>query len=138
MQEPVLNREPEELLRHSAWVHALARSLVTDTSLADDVAQETWLAALDRRSDETPKSRSWFAAVARNVVRGHCRSENRRSKREELYAPGEALASTEEVVQVEAERRKVVDLVLGLTEPSRRTILLRFWSDLSLEEIANN
>ena len=38
----------EDLLRHSAWVQALARTLVRDADLAEDLVQETWLAALRR------------------------------------------------------------------------------------------
>src|SRR5205814_10341316 len=37
---------PEELLAHAGWVRALARELVRDASTADDLVQETWLAAL--------------------------------------------------------------------------------------------
>jgi DNA-directed RNA polymerase specialized sigma24 family protein len=36
----------EELLGESSWLSALARELVADRALADDVAQQTWVAAL--------------------------------------------------------------------------------------------
>ncbi|MBZ0153516.1 MAG: hypothetical protein K8J09_18480, partial [Planctomycetes bacterium] len=36
---------PAAALAEMAWVRALARSLLHDPSLADDVAQDTWLAA---------------------------------------------------------------------------------------------
>src|SRR5260370_310211 len=35
-----------QLLQHSAWVRRLARGLVRDDALADDLGQEAWLAAL--------------------------------------------------------------------------------------------
>ncbi len=37
--------DPEQLLDHSDFVHAIASALVRDPALADDVAQETLLAA---------------------------------------------------------------------------------------------
>ena len=36
----------DDLLAHVGWVQALARSLVRDSAAADDLAQETWMAAL--------------------------------------------------------------------------------------------
>jgi DNA-directed RNA polymerase specialized sigma24 family protein len=40
------NLEPEDLLVHDGWVRALVRRLVYDPAEADELAQETWLAAL--------------------------------------------------------------------------------------------
>jgi hypothetical protein len=37
------------LLIHAGWVRNLAQRLVADSSIADDVVQQTWLAALTRR-----------------------------------------------------------------------------------------
>ena len=121
---------------HSSWVHALAVSLVHDVSMADDVVQDTWVAAL-KRPPRTKKVRSWLAAVVMNSVRQRHRARNRREKREKLFAPSEHLASTEEIVEIESERRRVVDAVLLLHEPYRSTVLLRYWSDLSADEIAH-
>jgi len=46
-----MSREPvdiETLLSHRPFVRALARRLVRDEARAEDVVQETWLAALRR------------------------------------------------------------------------------------------
>ena len=39
---------PEDLLAHSQWARALARTLVRDAATAEDLVQETWVAALKR------------------------------------------------------------------------------------------
>lgn len=37
--------DPAELLEHMAWVRQLARSLVRDENLAEDLTQEVWIRA---------------------------------------------------------------------------------------------
>lgn len=39
----------DELLAHADWVNALARRLAADAGRADDLAQDTWVAALRKR-----------------------------------------------------------------------------------------
>ncbi len=74
--------------------------------------------------------------VTRNLVRqGHRRAEGRRRSEEEA-AREEALPSTEELVERVSVQREVVDRVLELDEVHRRTILLRYFEQLSPDEIA--
>ena len=68
----------DELLGHRAWVRALARSLVADQATADDIEQQTWLAALRRPPRERATVRAWFATVVRNAVRERGRAAGRR------------------------------------------------------------
>ena len=49
MMDPSVRAISErELLKNMAWVQALARRLVSDSAQADDVAQATWVRALER------------------------------------------------------------------------------------------
>ena len=75
--------QPESLLEHSTWVHALARRLVRDDDAADDLTQETLLAALTAPPPEASGLRAWLAAVTRNRARSRYRSDNRRERREQ-------------------------------------------------------
>lgn len=59
---------PEELLEHAAWIRRLARRLVQGEARADDLVQETWLAAL-RAAPRGGPLRPWLARVARNFAR---------------------------------------------------------------------
>ena len=55
----------DDLLAHSTWIRGLARSLVRDPSLADDVAQDALLRAWRRRSTlrESGSRKQWLAAI---------------------------------------------------------------------------
>src|SRR5882672_2208278 len=57
-----------ELPAQAAWMHKLARSLVRDASSADDVAQETTLAALRGGPREPEALRAWLRRVASNFA----------------------------------------------------------------------
>ncbi len=69
---------PEELLVHADFVSGLARSLVLDEHRAADIAQETWLAALEHPPSGERPLRAWLAKVTRNFARKLFRSERRR------------------------------------------------------------
>jgi RNA polymerase sigma-70 factor (ECF subfamily) len=130
-----------EWLEHQAWVRELARRLVSDPALAEDVAQEAWVAALESPHGppapvERGRAQAWLAAVTRNAARQLRRSEGRRGERERLAARGEALPSTAELLERAALQRRVVEAVEGLAEPYRSTLLLRYLEELPPREIA--
>lgn len=49
------------LLTHKAWLQRLARHLVDGNDGAEDVVQETWVAALRGRGPEQGDPRPWIA-----------------------------------------------------------------------------
>ncbi len=124
------------LLDHSEWLHALARRLVGDPGAADDLVQETWVAALRNPPDVTRPARPWLAGVLRKLVLLRRRSEGRRAGRQESVAREEGLPSAAEMVESVDTGRRLAGLVLELAEPYRTTVLLRYWHDLSSAEIA--
>jgi RNA polymerase sigma factor (sigma-70 family) len=135
--EPEPSFEPlERLLAHEPFVRALARSLVSDEALAEDAVQDTWLAALQGTPGAVRSPRAWLARVVRNFAFRSSRSSGRRSRREREAARPEALPSTEEIVGREEARRRLVEAVLALEEPYRRTVLLRYFEGLPPREIA--
>ncbi|HEX6883387.1 MAG TPA: sigma factor [Planctomycetota bacterium] len=76
------------LLMHDQALRGLARGLLADAHAAEDLAQDTWLAALSRGADpETP--RAWLASVARNLAAKLRRGEERRVRRERDSARNE-------------------------------------------------
>ena len=126
--------EPETLLGQLAWVRALARSLVRDPASAEDVAQDTWLAAQSQR--DRPRSFAWLAAVTRNFARQRFRGEASRRRRELLRARDERLPSSAELVSRTEQQQLVVQAVMRLDEPYRSTVLLRFVDGLAPSAIA--
>ena len=127
--------EIEALLAEDGWIRRMARSLASDTDAAEDLAQDAWLAAL-ARPRAAREVRPWLYGVLRNLRRSDARGRRRREEREHDTARGEALPSTAEVVAEVTLRREIGEQLLGLEEPCRTALFLRFFRDLPLKEIA--
>jgi len=125
----------EALLERDHALRALARGLLSDAHAAEDVAQEAWLAAL-QRGERAASLPGWFAGVVRNLAGKRRRGEERRSRRERDSARAERDPSTAEILEREAARTKVVAAVLALEEPYRATVLLRYFENLPPRAIA--
>lgn len=128
----------QELLRSTNNLRALARTLVHDSATAEDVAQEAWLAALEGRPPRSVPLQWWLRGVVRNISLRFLRTEERRRRREALVARPEAVAPSAESAAHRAEtHRRLVDAVLGLPEPYRHAVLLRYFEELTPKEIAS-
>lgn len=132
--------DAERLLADTRWLKRLARGLVADDSSAEDLAQETWLAALRARapaaSELHPDGRTWLTGVLRNLAWKQRRTHARRTVRERRGAREESLPSTGSLVARAEMQRAISDAVVALDEPMRTTILLRYIEELSSAEIA--
>lgn len=126
----------EQLLAHAAWTRALARELVGDADLAEELAQETLTAALEHPPEQRDRARGWLAQVLRNRWLQRLRRENVRRRLEPLGARDEAQPSTLELVERADTLRHVAQVVLELDEPYRRSVLLRWFEGLAPREIA--
>ncbi|MHC4471541.1 MAG: sigma-70 family RNA polymerase sigma factor [Planctomycetota bacterium] len=127
---------PEELLAHAGFLRNLARSMLADTHRAEDVTQETMLAALRSPPARPGNLRGWLARVARNLALKTRRSESRRLKREAAGAVrGDAPAAADVVARLETQR-SVVAAVLALPEPLRSVVVERYFDELPPREIA--
>ncbi len=134
-REPI--EDPESLLTHADFVRGVVRGLLgRDGQGIDDVVQDTWVKALERPPGRPGALRGWLARVAGNLARQRRRADARRERRHTEVARSDAVPSTAEVVARENLRRRVVDHVLALDEPFRSVLLLRYFEDLRLDEIA--
>lgn len=122
------------LLSHRAFVRGVARSVLCDGDLADDVVQQTWLATQDRGiADPSP---GLLATIARRLAINVKRARERRAAREQASAVTPPTPSPQEILELEEERRRVVAAVLALDEPYRAVVLLRFFDELPPRAIA--
>lgn len=126
----------DSLLAHADWVRALARHLVRDPQTADDVEQEVWREALERPPAHGSNVRGWLASVARNAARQLKRGDARRTRREITSARPEALPSTAQLVEEASLSRELAGIVLQLDEPYRTTLLLRYFREMSIDDVA--
>ncbi len=123
----------ERLLQHASWIRRLARSLVADGAAAEDLVQDTWVAALSHRPDLDRSLRPWLATALRNFAR---KAARRRATEALPEASAAERVDPEELCeQLESERLLTRELA-RLEEPFRSTLLLRYFRGLEPIEIA--
>lgn len=126
---------PEQLMAQQARLRRLAAAIVGE-SLADDVVQETWLAALALERRGPDRWRAWLTTVAHNLAWKRRLTDDRRQAREALAAREEALVASDELIAQIEEGHVVERALTELDEPYRSTLLWRFYEELSIAEIS--
>ena len=127
----------DALLSHATSLRALARGLLGgDEHAAEDVVQETWIAALEQRPARDIPLGGWLKGVARHLALKRRREEGRRTDREWSAAREEPLAGVDSDLAQREVLRRLVDAVLGLDPMYRQVVLMRYFQDLPPREIA--
>ncbi len=116
----------EQMLQDAAWLKRLATTLANDKDDADDLVQESWIAAWRHQPDGSRPLRPWLAKVVRDLAGMKRRSDRRRAAREASADDAQAPAAPDELVEQMRLHRLLVDLVLELDEPYRSTVIARF------------
>ena len=83
--------DPQALLAHMGWLRNLARQLVADQQLADDLAHDTYVIAMERSPSDPAHLRGWLRGVLVRLVSRLRRNELRRQDVELAHAPRERL-----------------------------------------------
>jgi len=120
----------EELLNEAGWLRRLAASLVRDAAQAEDLVQDTWVAALRRPPRSRDEPRPWLARVARNLAHNARRSHSRREVREDLAHEERANPGPDALAQEAEAQRLLAEAVTRLAEPLRAVIVLRYFQGL--------
>ena len=126
----------ESLLVHGDGIRRLARSLMRDPGLADDVVQETWLVALRQPPRAGWVPAAWLSGVARHVAMNSLRSATRRRRRESTVARHDEMPSAADVVARIETQALVLAAVRALEEPYRSAITLRYLDGRPPRDIA--
>lgn len=136
---PTSRPEPETLLAHAEFVASIAKAAMRGSDLADDVAQETWVAALQGGPRRAGALKSWLRGVTRrqaaNLVRK--RSAQRKRDKRAVRANTAAPSTAELVVRAET-GRALVAAVLSLEVIYCESLLLRYYEGLSASQIADH
>jgi RNA polymerase sigma-70 factor (ECF subfamily) len=128
----------DELLAHAGWLRALAAALIADPTEADDLVQDTWLAAARHPPRSDRAARPWLTRVITNLAHNRRREAARRMDRERQSARSEALPSADDVEREIAMQRVLVEALGELDEPERSTIVRHFFHDASYARIAKD
>jgi RNA polymerase sigma-70 factor (ECF subfamily) len=130
----------EWLLAQGEWMRSLARGLLCDHALAEDVVQESYAAALTRGpralGPDRERLRPWLAAVVGNLARRARGRAAARAAVEERGARAEATEPADELVARMELQRALAEAVLALDEPYRSAVLLRHVENLDARESA--
>lgn len=124
------------------YIHRLALSILDDVHEADDVAQETFIAAhrflAGFRNESNPKT--WLTAIAINASRGRLRKRNaRQALLNTLHALHllKNLPATPEQAAIQSEADQCIrEAVDRLDEKHRIPLILRYVHELTVPEIA--
>lgn len=124
--------------RHLGDVHAYLAYLTGDRSLAEDLAAETFEQALRSWSRFDPRrgsARTWLCQIARTTALDHFRSEQRRRRREGVYAMRERAEAAEGAFG-EGLSPALETALRSLSAGEREVIALRVLLDLDGEAAA--
>lgn len=128
---------PEELLEHVAFVRQLARGLVYGEDRVDEVVQQSFLRAIKSPPKHRGNLRSWFAVVVRNVVyRDASRARVREDAQWSVAQDAEAVEASDRAAERADFQRSISEAVHELAEPFRTVVVLRYFDELSIDEIA--
>jgi len=146
-----LKRQNPELLDHliELYQHRLLRYLLFLTGkreVAEDLFQETWMRVLLRGAQYNGKARfdTWLFTIARNLVIDLSRKRTMASL-DEMSEGGEdehpfeiAMSGPSPLEQLQSRENcaEVGEVLLTLEPTYREVLVLRFYEELSLEEIA--
>lgn len=132
------------VLDYQRAVYNLTFRMLGDSVEAEDAAQEAFLRAYRNleRYDMTRSFKTWVLSIASNFCIDIIRKRRLSLLSLDDLLPGEVMSAIEhqsiEELMVDGERdRSVQEMMALLKADERAIIILRYWNDLSYEEIAD-
>ena len=123
--DPPTGPDPTALPELQAFLTRLARGLVRDEHLAEDLVQEAWVASLTAGGGQKA---GWFARALRHLAINRREGERHRRDREARVARREAVGPTDVDTQLDHQTR-VLEAVRRLPKPQRTVLFLRYYHD---------
>ena len=130
--------DPERAcIENATWLRGLARALVHDAHLAEDIVQDAFWAVVKRPPDARD-IRSYLAGTVRFLASKKRREAGRRAAREHAYiaARESANRTPDDVFERIDLMRRVLEELENLPRNEGRVIGMHFVDGLTLEEIA--
>jgi RNA polymerase sigma factor (sigma-70 family) len=122
-------------LRHLDEAYRLAWAILGDPGDADDATQDAFALAWRKRSSlrEPARFDAWFGRILVNVCRERLRRRSRERGRVEPIEVEPAVADTTDPIS----RRDAILRAIDRLGPDQRVVVvLRFWADLTIDQIA--
>ena len=125
--------------QHQGSLFAFLYRTCGDADLAEDLMQETFVRALRASKRYRPQATvtTWLFSIAANLVRDHWRRRARRGEELPLdEAALNALENPEEDALRGMQHQRVQAALLSLPLEQRSALILRYYHDLSYQQIA--
>jgi len=123
-------------LAQLASLRGLARALVHGDADADDLLQDTALAAVEHPPPPDRPPGPWLVRVLRNRWRMGWRADMRRRAREAAVASEPAVADEVDAIDRARLLQRLGEALVALAEPFRTTVIRRYLDGASAAEIA--
>ena len=129
--------EQKEIESTKSFVESLAYHLVKNSPDAQDIAQDTYLAALQSDKPELSPTRGWLGRIAINNARMRFRSHTRRVAREQqqYWTPKSENAFSS--LQQKQSARELLKALDALDDSTRGLIEMRYLHEMKIREIAS-
>lgn len=133
--------------RHTPRIRNYIRLMVKDNDRADDLLQDTFIKSIkmidEGRYTDNGRMLSWMLRIAHNLTIDHFRSAKSRPVTNEAEAGYDILgaqrhceAAPEELIIRDETHEQLRSLIDLLPEDQQEVVRLRYYSDLSFREIA--
>lgn len=133
---PAADSDLQPFLTHRDFVRSLAQSLLGNPADVDDVEQRTWMTAMADRAQEVRDPRGWLGQVVRHHALQLRRTAGRLRSREQRAAKPEGVDGGHGLIDRMETSRELVEAVMGLSEPNRTALLMRYYEEKSVSAIA--
>lgn len=139
----IADQRTEQLVRqYYPYIVRLVNSIVTDTAEAEDIAQETFIAAMLNIDNDTPNVnyKSWLSKIAVNKARDVLRRRKVRGRWLNFWRSTQRSQTAGRLPEDIAQHNETVQqlwlAVDKLNEKHRLPIIFRYGHNLSIREIA--
>ena len=132
--------------RHAPSVFSMARYMLRDHTLAEEVTQDIFLNLWLKASTYNPQRgtpRAWFMTIAHHRIIDTIRARKRSAQstnqvpHELLDLHPSSLPSTEEQAQRNLSREQIITVLASLPQEQREVIILAYFEGYSQSEIAS-
>jgi RNA polymerase sigma-70 factor (ECF subfamily) len=129
--------------KYQGLVLSVLNRATKDREQAEDLAQETFLQAFRNLSNlrDVGQFKSWLMKIAQRAFLAYRRSPNAQSQ--DMTVSADALTgeippdrAEEDQLELVMQSQELKNLVQELPEPYRTTLILRFYNDLQLADVA--